>query len=83
MDTNDSPTPSRRKQERSVERLHSLLTVDEAAAFLRVNRKTLYEAVQRDELPGIVRFGRAIRLSKDALLQWLRTGPSPLTRSRR
>jgi excisionase family DNA binding protein len=83
MDTNDTPTPNRRQRERSVERLHTLLTVDEAAAFLRVNRKTLYEAVQLGHVPGIVRFGRAIRLSKDALLQWLRTGPSPLTRPRR
>lgn len=48
-----------------------VLTVDEAAALLRVNRKTLYELIQRDELPGVRRLGRAIRIHRPTLIQWL------------
>jgi excisionase family DNA binding protein len=49
-----------------------VLTVDEAAAFLRVNRKTLYAAIQKGEVPGVVRIGKTIRLSRAALLDWFR-----------
>lgn len=48
------------------------LTVDEAAELLRVNRKTLYEAIREDQVPGVIRLGRTIRLGRDALLDWLR-----------
>jgi excisionase family DNA binding protein len=46
-----------------------IITVDEAANLLRVNRKTLYEAIRLDQLPGaVIRLGRAIRLRRAALL---------------
>ncbi len=48
-----------------------MLTVAEAARELRINRKTLYELIQRGELPGVRRFGRAIRIHRHTLLQWL------------
>jgi excisionase family DNA binding protein len=44
------------------------LTVDEAAALLRINRKTLYEAVSAGSVPGVIRFGRVIRINRAALL---------------
>jgi excisionase family DNA binding protein len=46
------------------------LSVDEAAALLRVNRKTAYEAVKTRRMPGVVRLGRIIRIRRDALLRW-------------
>jgi excisionase family DNA binding protein len=47
-----------------------ILTVDEAAALLRVNRKTLYEAIRLEQLPGaVIRLGRAIRVRRSALLE--------------
>ena len=46
------------------------LTVDEAAAYLRCNRKTVYDAVSRGTLPGVVRLGRVIRIHRTALLGW-------------
>ena len=49
----------------------AVITVDEAAALLRVDRKSIYESIRRGELPGVVRVGRAIRISRTALLQWL------------
>jgi len=48
-----------------------VLTVDEAAALLRVDRKSIYESIRRGELPGVVRVGRVIRISRPALVQWL------------
>lgn len=52
-------------------------TVEEAAALLRVNRKTLYEACASDDFP-CRRNGRYIRIPAEALR--LRVKPS--TRSR-
>lgn len=43
------------------------LTVDEAAALLRLNRKTLYESIRLGQVPGVVRVGRAIRIARAAL----------------
>jgi excisionase family DNA binding protein len=52
----------------------SVLTVDEVAGLLRVNRKTVYELIGRGEIPGARRLGRALRFSRDAVLDWLRQG---------
>ncbi len=49
-----------------------IMTAAEVAALLRVNRKTLYEAVQRDQIPGVVRVGRILRFHRDAVLSWIR-----------
>jgi len=57
--------------------LPPVLTVDEAARFLRLNRKTLYDAVRAGELPGVVRVGRSIRIGRDALLGWLQGNGGP------
>ncbi|WP_232536965.1 helix-turn-helix domain-containing protein [Cystobacter fuscus] len=46
------------------------LTVDEAAVFLRVNRKTLYESIRRGEVPGVVHLGRSIRIRRSVLVCW-------------
>ena len=48
----------------------TFLSVDEAAALLRVNRKTAYQAVAERRMPGVIRLGRIIRIRRDALLQW-------------
>jgi excisionase family DNA binding protein len=46
------------------------LTVDEAAALMRVNRKTLYESIRLGQVPGVIRIGKALRIRRDALLEW-------------
>jgi len=51
----------------------AILTVDELAALLRVERKTVYAAITRGDIPGVRRVGRSIRISRDAVLDWLRT----------
>lgn len=47
-----------------------VLTVEEAAAFLKVGRNTLYDACARNKVP-YRRVGRQIRLSRTALVAWL------------
>lgn len=47
------------------------LTVEEAAALLRVNRKTLYESIRLGQVPGIVRLGRVLRIRRSALVNWM------------
>ena len=50
------------------------LTVEEAAAGLRVNRKTLLSAIRRQEIPGVQRIGRTIRLHWPTVLSFFTTG---------
>ena|ERR1017187_4277807 len=47
-----------------VSHLPEVLTVDEVAALLRVNRKTVYGAIKRAEIPGVRRIGGTIRVLK-------------------
>lgn len=56
------------------------MTVDEFAATIHVNRKTVYEAIRAGELPGVQRFGRRIRLYKPAVLAWFSSGQTPKKR---
>jgi len=46
-----------------------ILTVEEAAVLLRVNRKTLYEVIRLNQPRWAIRFGRSIRVSRSALLE--------------
>ena len=51
-----------------------ILTVAEAAALLRINRKTLYEQIQRERPVWAMRCGTRIRISRIALLAAFRGG---------
>ena len=46
------------------------MTVDELAAFLRVDRKTAYAAIRAGEIPGVKRLGRVIRVYRPTVLEW-------------
>jgi excisionase family DNA binding protein len=62
--------------------LPPILTVDELAAYLRINRKTLYAAIRAGEVPGARRIGGTIRLDRDTVLSWLAgEGCAPSSRS--
>jgi excisionase family DNA binding protein len=54
--------------------LPEVVTVESLAAFLGLNRKTIYAAIDRGEVPGARRVGRAIRILRDAVLVWLAQG---------
>jgi excisionase family DNA binding protein len=60
-----------------------VLTVDELAALLRVERKTVYAAIARGEIPGVRRVGSLLRVSRDSVLTWLAQGQDRVSRSRR
>ena len=51
-----------------------VLTVEEVARLLRISRNAAYSAVRDGAIPGVVRIGRTVRVSKDAVLEWLDTG---------
>jgi len=51
-----------------------VITVDELAALLRVDRKSAYQLVAKGQVPGIRRIGRAIRIHRATVLAWLATG---------
>jgi excisionase family DNA binding protein len=57
--------------------LEPVLTVDEAARFLRVNTKTLYESIRAGDVPA-KRVGRRVLILRDALLDWLKSDGSVL-----
>lgn len=60
-----------------------VLTVDELAKLLRVSRNTAYALVQRGEVPGVRHIGRAIRVSRAAVVAWLAEGRDRAPRSRK
>lgn len=47
-----------------------VMTVVEAAAFLRVNRNTVYEYANRGAIPH-QRVGKRLLFSRSALVRWL------------
>ncbi len=48
-----------------------VLTVQELANLLRCSRKTIYNSIQRGEVPGVVKIGAAYRINKASVLNWL------------
>lgn len=58
-----------------------LLRGEEAAKLLNFGRSKTLEMMARGELPGVVRFGRSVRIHRVALERWLaeRAGIDPET----
>lgn len=54
--------------------LPPVLTVEEVADLMRVDRKTAYAAIADGDVPGVRRLGRCIRVSRDVFLRWLAEG---------
>ena len=54
----------------AVAAVSTLLTVPEAAEFLRISRNLAYDMIARGEFPH-VRLGRVIRVPSRALQEWL------------
>ena len=73
--TTNCPTESELPRT-SEHELPQVLTVDEVAALLRVNRKTVYDAIKYKEFPGVRRIRGTIRIARDAVLRWLEEGQS-------
>ncbi len=58
-----------------------LLRAEEAARLLSIGRSKVFEMMARDELPGVVRIGRSVRISRSALERWIaeRAGEQDVT----
>jgi excisionase family DNA binding protein len=57
----------------------AFVTADELAEILRTTRISIYAKASRGQLPGVVRIGRRILFSRDALIHFLdqNRAPSP------
>lgn len=51
-------------------RFHELLTIDEVAKYLRVQRRTIYEWVKKGKIPAIKTVGQW-RFKKERIDAWL------------
>ncbi len=72
-----------RREEGKTEPEPAVLNVEELAALLRVNRKTVYEALARAEIPGARRIGGTYRILRGAVIDWLASSQDRVARSRR
>jgi excisionase family DNA binding protein len=61
----------------------AVITVDELALLLRLDRKTAYAAIGRGEIPGFRRIGGRLRGSRETVLRWLAEGQGRVPRSAR
>ena len=58
-----------------------VLTVEEVAELLRLNKKTVYSAAASGEIPGVRRIGTRLRFYGPVLAKWLETGTGARGRS--
>ena len=63
--------------------LAPILTIEELSAYLRLNHKTVRDAIARGDIPGVRRIGGAIRIHRDTVLGWLSSGQGRVSHSRR
>ena len=49
-----------------------LLRAEEAARLLGLGRSKVFAMMAAGELPGVVRIGRSVRVSREALERWVR-----------
>jgi len=71
MKSGDAKERRTQMRELRTQEAPAVVTAPELAALLRVNRKTIYEAAQRGEIPGAFRVGRSLRFSRSLVLAWL------------
>jgi len=62
--------------------LPSVLTVEEAANFLRLNVKTVYTAISAGQMPGR-KIGNRTVILRDGLLDWLQSSERVLPSRKR
>ena len=60
--------------------LPEFITVEETASMLRLDRKTVYSMIERNELPGARRCGRTYRLYRPSVVSWFTAELRPVRR---
>ena len=58
------------------------VSVDELAVELGLNRKTIYNAINLQQIPGIRRLGGRILVHRPTVVGWVRNGRGAVSRSR-
>ncbi len=53
-----------------------IMTIDEIAELLRLNRKTVYELARQGKIP-VRRVGKSLRASRETVMRWLADGVAP------
>ena len=59
------------------------LSVEELSTLLRVNHKTLRDAMARGQIPGVRRIGGVIRIHRRTVVNWFTSGQGSVSRSKR
>jgi excisionase family DNA binding protein len=59
----------------------AVISVRDLARLLNLERKSVYAAIRRGEIPGVRRVGRCIRVCRATVLAWLRDGQGLVSRS--
>jgi excisionase family DNA binding protein len=59
------------------------ISVDDLAAELGVNRKTLYNAISQHRIPGVRPIGKRLVVHRPTVIEWLCSGRGAVPRSRR
>jgi len=65
-----------------ISNVREFVAVDELAAELGVNRKTLYNFIKMGLLPGVRRICGRITIHRPTVIEWFRTGQGAVPRSR-
>lgn len=52
--------------------MQKLLRPAEVADVLAIGRTKTYQLLRKNELPGVVRIGKSVRVSAEALERWVR-----------
>ena len=56
-----------------------LLRAEEGARILGISRSKFFELMARNEIPGVVRIGRCVRVSRLSLERWVREQSGEVT----
>jgi excisionase family DNA binding protein len=59
------------------------IDVDQLAAELGLDRKTLYTCIKQEQLPGTRRIRGRIKIHRPTVVEWFRKGQGAVPRSRR
>lgn len=54
-----------------------LILVEEAARLLGIGRTRAYQMTATGQMPGVVRIGRSVRISRRRLLAWIDEQANP------
>ena len=73
-----TPTPENRQSASTELARKPLLTAQAAAEWCNLKLPTFYDKVRRNEVAGVVWFGRILRVDPDKLAAWIDSGGEQL-----